>query len=113
MLSQRVSHLYFFPWLQVASQNHKAPSYTIGKRQMGGGGNVSCDFRVCKRTIERALHNRFWRPQKVGLILSVPVPFYRSLPNDNKISDNKIRKISIFWGSGNLPGKTAFWDKFL
>ena len=31
---------------------------------LGGGG---------KRTIERALQNQFWRPQKVGFAWSVPV----------------------------------------
>ena len=33
---------------------------------LGGGG---------KRTAERALQNRFWRPQKLGLVWSVPLSF--------------------------------------
>ena len=47
----------------------------IEKQQKGGGGNVSCNFGGSKRTIERALQNQFCRPQKVGLIWSVPVSF--------------------------------------
>ena len=37
---------------------------------------------------------------------------FGSLPNDNKISDNKNRKISKFYCHGIFPGKTAFWDNF-
>ena len=42
-----------------------------------GGQNVSCDFGGGggKRTIECALQNQFWRPQKVGFAWSVPVSF--------------------------------------
>ena len=38
-----------------------------------GGQNVSCDFGGGKRTIECALQNQFWKPQKVGFAWSVPV----------------------------------------
>ena len=47
-------------------------SEKVGKRLMGGQ-NVSCDFGGGKRTIERALQNQFWGPQKVGFAWSVPV----------------------------------------
>ena len=40
------------------------------------------------------------------------IPVVRSLRNDNKISDNKIRIISKFLLSWNFPGKTAFLDNF-
>ena len=47
--------------------------HTFGKRLMGGQ-NVSCDFGGGggERTIECALQNQFWRPQKVGFASSVP-----------------------------------------
>ena len=35
-------------------------------RELGGGG---------KRTAECALQNHFWRPQKLGLVWSVPLSF--------------------------------------
>ena len=38
-----------------------------------GGQNVSCDFLGGKRTIECALQNQFWRPDKAGFAWSVPV----------------------------------------
>ena len=37
---------------------------------------------------------------------------FRSLPNDNKISDNKIRKISKFYCHGISQGKQRFWTIF-
>ena len=47
---------------------------TKNKNLKAGGQNVSCDFvGGGKRTIERALQNQFWRPQKVGITWSVPV----------------------------------------
>ena len=39
-------------------------------REFGGGGG--------ERTAERALQNQFWRPQKLGLVWSVPLPFKRN-----------------------------------
>ena len=40
---------------------------------MGGGAKRIVRFWGGKRTIERALQNQFWRPQKVGFAWSVPV----------------------------------------
>ena len=41
-----------------------------------GGGNVSREFGGGgKRTAERDLQNHFWRPQKLGLVWSVPRSF--------------------------------------
>ena len=47
----------------------------FGERQMGGGGAKRI-VRLLggKRTIGCPLGNRFWRPQKVGFVWSVPVP---------------------------------------
>ena len=38
-----------------------------------GVQNVSCDFGGGERTIECALQNQFWRPQKVEFAWCVPV----------------------------------------
>ena len=52
-------------------------SSEIGQRQRGGGKT----YRVIwgggggKRTAERALQNHLWRPQKLGLVWSVPLSF--------------------------------------
>ena len=48
------------------------PATILGKRLMGGQ-NVSFDFGGGKRTIECALQNQFWRPEKAGFAWSVPV----------------------------------------
>ena len=50
----------------------------FGKLQLGGGvGDKTYRaifFWGGKRTTECALQNQFWRPQKVGLVWSAPVP---------------------------------------
>ena len=63
-----------------------------------GGQNVSCDFGGGKRTIERALQNQFWRPQKVGFAWSVPV----SSKENNRAKTNGGGK-RIIGGGGQKP----------
>ena len=50
---------------------------SLGQRLRGGGGGKT--YRVTlgggKRTAECALQNHFWRPQKSGLVWSVPLSF--------------------------------------
>ena len=65
----------------------------IGKRLMGGQ-NVSCDFGGGNHTVERALQNQFWRPQKVGFAWSVPV----SSKENNKAKTNGGGKTYHRWG---------------
>ena len=52
------------------------PSFNFGQR-LRGGQNVSREFFLGggKRTAECALQNHFWRPQKLGLVWSVPLSF--------------------------------------
>ena len=63
-----------------------------------GGQNVSCDFGEGKRTIERALQNQFWRPEKVGFAWSVPVSF----KENNRAKTNGGGK-RIMGGGGPKP----------
>ena len=67
-----------------------------------GGQNVSCDFgRGGKRTIECALQNQFWRPQKVGFAWSVPV----SSKGNNRAKTNGVGGTSWVGGSKTVFGK--------
>ena len=70
-----------------------------------GGQNVSCDFGGGKRTIECALQNQFWRPQKVGFAWSVRV----SSKENNRAKTN--------WGGKRIIGggvqKNRFWEGVL
>ena len=64
----------------------------------GGGQNVSCDFGEGKRTIERPLQNHFWRPEKVGLVWSVPnCQFLVARTIRNAIRANQFARIIRNW----------------
>ena len=55
-----------FPLLKESAQILSLVTFVWKAAEGGGGQNVSCDFFLGgKRTIECALQNQFWRPQKV------------------------------------------------
>ena len=81
--------------------------HIFGKRLMGGQ-NVSCDFGGGgKRTIECALQNQFWRPQKVGFAWSLPV----SSKENNRAKTKGGGKRIIGGGSKTVFGK-GFYGMF-
>ena len=63
---------------------------------IGGGG---------KRTAECALQNHFWRPQKLGLVWSVPLSLKR---NDRESPKKGGGKRIVGWGSKNVFGEGCF-----
>ena len=73
-----------------------------------GGQNVSCDFGGGKRTIECALQNQFWRPQKVGFAWSVPV----SSKENNRAKTNGGGKRIIGGGVQNRFWEGVLWYVF-
>ena len=66
-----------------------------------GGGITSCAILGGggKRTMECALQNQFWRPQKVGLVCSVPT----STKEDDKVWRNGGQKPTIGGVGGAKP----------
>ena len=74
-----------------------------------GGRNLSCDlgWGGGKRTIEGALKNQFWRPQKVGFGWSVPVS---SKENDRGVNEWGGERV-ISGGSKAVFGE-GFYDMF-
>ena len=63
---------------------------------LGGGG---------KRTAECALQNHFWRPQKLGLVWSVPLSFKG---NDRESPKKGGGKRIVGGGSKNVFGEGFF-----
>ena len=61
-------------------------------REFGGGG---------KHTAECALQNHFWRPQKLGLVWSVPLSF----EGNGRESPKKWGRTYRRWGSKNVFGE--------
>ena len=47
----------------------------LGSGWGGGGKTYRVNLGGGKRPAERALQNHFWRPQKLGLVWSVPLSF--------------------------------------
>ena len=78
LFSQEDSFSFFGGHLVSLWQVGGAKLNTVGKRQMGGGKRI---VRILggEQTIEHALQNQVWRPQKVGLVWSVP---FSSKQND-------------------------------
>ena len=74
----------------------------------GGGKTYRVNLGGRKRTAECALQNHFWRPQKLGLVWSVPLSFNKG--NDRE-SPKRGGKTYRRWGFKN--GKNVFGEGFL
>ena len=86
---------------------YKQPSkLQFGKRLMGGK-TYRAIFLGGKRTIECALQNQFWRPQKVGFAWSVPVPS----KENNRAKTNGGKTYHRAGGSKTVFGK-GFYGMF-
>ena len=89
----------FHPALELVSGG----GFLAGKRQVGEGGKTNCAILGRgQRTVDCALQNQLWRPQKAGLVWSVPVS---SEENDRAWGTDGGGKHIIGAGSKNLFGR--------
>ena len=71
----------------------------------GGGKTYRVNLGGGKRTAECALQNHFWRPQKLGLVWSVPLSFKG---NDRESPKRGGGETYRGWGSKNVFGEGFF-----
>ena len=77
----------------------------IGQWLRGGGKTYRVNLGGGKRTAECALQNHFWRPQKLGLVWSVPLSFKG---NDRESPKKGGGKRIVGGGSKNVFGEGFF-----